>query len=306
MSPGAEIPAVRYPNMGQTVLLVMVGLGLQVATGATAFAINSILDPDGPGDMSAVLNVWVLIPVLLVANGLTLALGLRGTRETMPAFLRMRSFLPGLLPWIILTSVGLAIVLNETDNCFLQLIMLAMRLDKPPADLIDLSTSPLGAALLAILVAPLSEEYLFRGLILRGLLTRYSRAAAVVTSALAFGFIHGNLRQFVLAVAIGLVFGWWYSRTLSVAPGLVGHATFNTIAWGSAQLPDLSRALGLHTDHGAIVHEPWWFTIIGVALVAFGIWKFHRDAYVIGTDPSPPTVVPEPPLLGEPPVLSPN
>jgi membrane protease YdiL (CAAX protease family) len=199
-------------------------------------------------------------------------------------------------------------VLVETDNCILQLIMFVTGSDKPPPDLLDMSRSPIGAAILVIVVAPLLEEYLFRGLILRGLLTHHRRIVAVGIAALAFGIAHGNVRQFFLAVIIGLAFGWWYVRTRSVGPGIIGHATFNAVAWGAAQLGDVSRALGMHRDQGPVVHEPWWLTLGGLALVALGIWSFHRDAPAGGPASFPlplPSSAVEPPLLPEPPLLGP-
>jgi membrane protease YdiL (CAAX protease family) len=307
MSPGAEPPAKLYPNAGQAVLLVLVALGLQVATGATAFTIAYAELGDVPAAINMGMNVWVLIPAISISNALTVALALRATRERSLQFLRLRPFAPALLPAVVLTAVGLAIVLSETDNCFVWLIKLVTGSDMPPPDLIDLSTFPVGAAILLILVAPLSEEYLFRGLILRGFLTRYRWFAAVAMSAVAFAVVHVNLRQGFLALIIGLVFGWWYARTQSVGPGMIGHAIFNGIAWGAAQMPEVTKAFGLNNGQGTNLHVPWWLMLGGLALVALGIWSFHRDARVIGTDPSPPpSAVIEPPLLAEPPLLGPN
>jgi membrane protease YdiL (CAAX protease family) len=299
---------VRYPSIGQAILLVIVAVVLQVATGATVFALAYAKLGDDTAAAEVLKDVWVLAPVILISNGLALALGLRATRERVRQFFRVRAFDLRLLPAVILTSAGLAIVLSEIDNCFVQLILLVTGTAKPPADLIDLSISPLGGAILIILIAPLLEEYLFRGLILRGLLTRSDTVAAVVVSALAFGVAHASVRQGFLAVIIGLALGWWYARTRSVGPGIVGHVAFNSIAWGAAQVPGLSGVLGLHNGNGvdSLVHSPWWFTLAGLVFAAIGISSFHRNARVIGTDPSPPPLpLAEPPLLSEPPLLGP-
>jgi len=62
-----------------------------------------------------------------------------------------------------------------------------------------------------VVAAPVLEELLFRGLLLEGLLRRWSVAAAVVASAALFGAAHlPNLPQalnaFVLAVAMGYIY----------------------------------------------------------------------------------------------------
>ena len=57
---------------------------------------------------------------------------------------------------------------------------------------------PLWGALLAVvIVAPLTEELLFRGVILRGLLLHYSAPKAVIASSLMFGLVHLNPWQAV-------------------------------------------------------------------------------------------------------------
>jgi len=304
MSPAGEPPVKRYPGVGQMVLLVIVAIGLQIATGATAFAIALVALGDVASATHQLRTAWVLVPVITFANCLTLALGLRGTRERARQFLRIRAFQPGLLPAVVLTCVGLPIVLSETDNCLMEMIEWMHGPELLLPDQLDLTASPVGALILFVVVAPLTEEYLFRGLILRGLLTHYSRTRAVIFSAVAFAVLHLNIRQGFLALIVGLVFGWWYTRTRSVGPGMVAHAIFNGFAWSAAQMPDVAEALGLFSRQDQVTHVPWWLAGDGLALTLFGLWYFHRSARVIGTDPSPPLPpMAEPPLLSAPPLL---
>lgn len=61
--------------------------------------------------------------------------------------------------------------------------------------------------LYAGLLAPIAEEILFRGVILRGLLP-YGKKLAIFVSALLFGLFHGNILQSPFAFAVGLVLGF--------------------------------------------------------------------------------------------------
>ena len=61
--------------------------------------------------------------------------------------------------------------------------------------------------LYAGLLAPIAEEILFRGLILRNLLP-YGKKIAIFVSALLFGLFHGNIVQSPFAFAVGLVLGY--------------------------------------------------------------------------------------------------
>jgi membrane protease YdiL (CAAX protease family) len=84
------------------------------------------------------------------------------------------------------------------------------------------------AAVLAVCVlAPLLEEMLFRGIVLRGFLQRYPRWQAIFMSALFFGAAHMNIYQFVVGFVMGTVLAWLYERTRSLIPCIALHAAYN-------------------------------------------------------------------------------
>lgn len=82
-------------------------------------------------------------------------------------------------------------------------------------------------------LAPAAEEVVFRGAILRRLLTiRALRRpwVAIGVSALLFAVVHFNVAQGVNALLMGLLLGWLYWRTGSIVPGLVLHCMNNLSA----------------------------------------------------------------------------
>ena len=84
------------------------------------------------------------------------------------------------------------------------------------------------------IMAPLAEEVVFRGAVLRTLLTLAPQRlhwVPIVLSAVLFGAVHGNAPQFVHATLMGLLLGWLYYRTGSLAPGMVLHWANNTVAY---------------------------------------------------------------------------
>ena len=78
-----------------------------------------------------------------------------------------------------------------------------------------------------VLLAPVGEELFFRGLVLHGYLTRYSRTIAVVASSVLFALFHLNLPQAVFALPIGLACGWLFLHTRSLIPCIVCHVLAN-------------------------------------------------------------------------------
>lgn len=82
------------------------------------------------------------------------------------------------------------------------------------------------------LLAPLCEELVFRGAVLRALLQWTPRHwVAIAVSALLFALIHANPAQMPHAFLIGLLLGWLYYRTDSIVPGMVYHWVNNSVAY---------------------------------------------------------------------------
>lgn len=79
--------------------------------------------------------------------------------------------------------------------------------------------------------APFFEEWLCRGMILRGLLNNKMRPVwAIVISALFFAVIHANPWQAIPAFLLGCLFGYVYYKTGSLKLTMLMHFTNNTLA----------------------------------------------------------------------------
>jgi membrane protease YdiL (CAAX protease family) len=79
------------------------------------------------------------------------------------------------------------------------------------------------------LVGPVVEELTFRGLGFK-LLERYGQGFAIVATGLAFGVWHGLVEALPLLAAFGAGLAYVRSRTRSIYPSILLHASFNTIA----------------------------------------------------------------------------
>ena len=94
------------------------------------------------------------------------------------------------------------------------------------------------------LLAPLSEELVFRGAVLRELLRwKKNPWIGIVISALLFSLIHMNPVQIPHTFMIGLLLGWLYYRTDSIIPGVVWHWVNNTIAYVVYNLTNTDETL---------------------------------------------------------------
>lgn len=80
-------------------------------------------------------------------------------------------------------------------------------------------------------IAPLLEEILFRGIILRGFLSHYSYKTSIVLSALLFAIVHFNQYQIPIAFIFGCFAGWIYYYSRSLWPVIFAHAIYNAGAY---------------------------------------------------------------------------
>ena len=93
----------------------------------------------------------------------------------------------------------------------------------------------IGVALGVVLVAPLAEELLFRGVLLRSLLRRTSPTVAVNATAVVFALVHvlGDLGTGYYVPAfllLGIVSGWRAVSTGRIGQSVCLHAGFNLLA----------------------------------------------------------------------------
>ena len=109
-----------------------------------------------------------------------------------------------------------------------------------------MQSSSVSMLLYGCLVAPLTEELLFRGLI-QGMLRPYGKRFGIIASAFLFGMYHGNLVQTPYAFAVGLVLGY-VAEEYSLGWCVLLHM-FNNLVLGSllpglaGMLPGVSGAL---------------------------------------------------------------
>lgn len=97
--------------------------------------------------------------------------------------------------------------------------------------------------LYVIAIGPICEELLYRGVII-SLLKPYGKGVAVFFSAFLFGYMHGNIPQFMSAFAGGLVFAAIAVKYDSIIPTIVMHMLNNI----TASISDFTDVLGVSND----------------------------------------------------------
>jgi hypothetical protein len=90
---------------------------------------------------------------------------------------------------------------------------------------------------LTVLVVPVVEELLFRGLVLRACLRvlgswgrRLGPALAIVSTGVLFGLAHAEMLELLGLAVFGMVLAWLAYRTRRLGPGILAHGAFNLVA----------------------------------------------------------------------------
>jgi len=83
--------------------------------------------------------------------------------------------------------------------------------------------------LLVCLIAPITEEFVFRRAILKAL-SPYGARIAIIISALLFGIIHANLEQIPSAFLAGILLGYVTVRTGTIYYAIILHIINNTLS----------------------------------------------------------------------------
>jgi len=147
-------------------------------------------------------------------------------------------------------AVGLAVVLHPVGHRFVEWIQYLYPIqDELVAETQSigrmLQTAPyvwLPFLLMAVLPA-ICEEIAFRGFILSGLRHLGHKWWAIGLSAVFFGMAHTVVQQSISAAALGAIIAYLAIQSGSLIPGMLFHATYNSLMLASSLLPQYFEQL---------------------------------------------------------------
>lgn len=87
-------------------------------------------------------------------------------------------------------------------------------------------TYTIATFLYTCIIAPITEEMLFRGVVLKGF-SVVSQRFGIFMSALLFGLLHGNVLQFITTFILGIYLGFIATKYNSILPTIVMHFFIN-------------------------------------------------------------------------------
>jgi len=238
----------------------MVGLASEVLFSVSNGAIT--MDLSAHPAMFGLVDFITVSAVLIVGSSIAKA----SLRDVYP----LQRFSPWLIPMLAPVALGISILGSETVN------LLDLVLPTPTSsailfeDVQDISHKFVSLILLVVLVGPVLEELLFRGLVLHALLRRYSTGVAIVVSSALFAAAHLNPWQIPITFGTGLILGWIFIKTRSLWPCIIVHALVN-----GAPLLVLVTVGGIPGYTGELAegsfHQPLLFDLLGLVALFNGL-----------------------------------
>ena len=254
-------PSIRYPATWEANLLAGSTLVMLIVSAGILSAIF---------ELSAVLIVGqllVIVPALLW-------IAIR--RLPLQATLRLHPISVRTAIWSIL--IGLA--------CWPVVAGMATLLEKPLLLIGPYPASPLPSswaesvayALAYIVLAPMTEEPIYRGFILQARLRR-GMWVGIILSGFLFGLLHSQIAPLLPLTLFGMVLGLLAYRSQSVFSSILAHASYNTAASLFVIIPSLQG-----TQETVFIVAG----IIALPIAALLVWFFLRQTTV-----SSPTIPPQ-------------
>lgn len=218
-------PAKPVPGFWQAVLLLAIFFAFQILAALILIA----LAPKGTNPMDAMKSersLWGLAFANIVAFGVAIWIGKAWSGESWRDRFPLGRVPSALAGPFITTTFGMLITAGAVA-----IASIAIVTNSPFKDLASPSKLPQGGLVATLfllsVVAPVTEEFFFRGLVMGGFLRRYTQRKALLVSSALFGVMHMTPLQILPTFMIGMLLGWWRIRTGGILLPVLGHAIHN-------------------------------------------------------------------------------
>jgi uncharacterized protein len=284
----------REAGFADAVILLLVFLGCQAALGLAAALATGAARGNVNGLIVACIEAGSFAALIPVARW---RLGRRITD-----YVRYVPVRAGAWAAMFICCVGLIAGLRQLEGLVVRIIPVTRFWREAFGRITGAGAFARGLVVAAV-VAPLVEEIIFRGIILRGFAAKYGTTRALLYSSLLFGIVHLNPWQFFPAVFLGLFLGTVYLRTGTVAATSAAHSFYNGAVLVLSRFSATRALVDAEVSHGLSAGRLTALTVSGVVVFCFGFWllmRFSRPATPLARAVSTGPAAAEPPAPAEP------
>ena len=213
--------------MKKTILYLFIFVAAQLLTGLAANTISKLWFPDtGSSTILLISSATCSIFAIILFTALKWCPVSRDYIRTRPW---------ATLTWSALFAIGAIIPITWAQ----EFIPETWRQDLVGETIAEMLKSRIGYFIICVL-APLAEEIIFRGAIIRALTKWWKEKGksnvssewyAIFISSILFAAVHANPAQIPAALVFGIFLGWLFVKTGSIFPGTIVHCINNSFAY---------------------------------------------------------------------------
>jgi membrane protease YdiL (CAAX protease family) len=261
-----------YPNFWQAVNLIVIYTFLQTIIDFPL----AIIDYQNGTDWLQ--EPLLKFPVFFGTTFFILYLGYRYSGITLRELFPLKFFNWMILPLMLIALVSIQYFMNE--------VSLSVEKILPPpgwflelfAKIFESDSGVMGGVLRVVVLAPIVEELIFRGVIYSGFSKNYKPFWAILFSALLFACFHLNPWQLGPTFLLGLFLGYVRYRTGSLLAAILGHALHNGMVYLSVVHYESIRKLSVMKPSNFDNYLLYIIILIGCllgmyVLTAKGSWR---------------------------------
>ena len=193
--------------LGITMIASSLIMGVLVNTGSASKAFALFLSYTIPFSLTIIFAIWLFLH--------------KGYKNVLPKFSMSFINAPLVLYGCVLLILS-SVVLEPVISIF-------------PKEWMTTLNKQIGSSgwsiLTTIVMAPILEEILFRGVIQGSAMSRFGAMRAIFISSAVFGLIHIMPQQVIYAFVVGLVLGYVYWKTKSIMSVIAIHAFNNSLVF---------------------------------------------------------------------------
>lgn len=141
----------------------------------------------------------------------------------------------------------------------------------------QLSISPVILILRVTVIAPIYEEVIFRGILLKGMANKINPKLALVVSALFFAMAHMNIPQGINAFLLGLLIGAIYLNTGSIYLCIFAHFINNSLGISISEAFQF-----VNGEYAILIHCISFITGVIILTIAYRILNQNKKRTMSG------------------------
>ena len=254
-----------YPNIKQAIGILLLFIFLSMIFGLIT-SLGSLVEN------GLLQNITLLLSYTLAAGGTVIIIArMKKTQNpNAPVFLNYKPKIKTFVVTIVLTFA--VIIVTEP------LTSLVPMPDNMKELFETLFRPTIPAFITAVIVAPVLEELIFRGIILEGFLKNYSPVKSILLVSLLFGLSHLNIWQFIGAFVIGAFISWIYWKTRSIGLSIAVHMTNNLIGFLAMLFSSESFAETTISDFTGNIEM--YYVVFGISIVVLALGFYYHKMWI--------------------------